>query len=144
MITTTIPEADAYHAGRLHNATWINANETDVKAPALIWAARLIDERFQWIENYEDLTNPPVIEVPIQIKNAIAEFAYQLTFSDPTLVSNEQKYTHMEMDGMIVKVNPVYAKTNYIIPDVVMEMLYLYCNKKKKPGSYGGRRLERC
>lgn len=142
MITVTIAEAEAYHARRLHNDAWIDAEEVE-KPIALDWAARLIDERFEFFVDY----SLPESVIPDQIKNAISEFAMILLQKDPNSTPNEAKYTHMEMDKMIVKVNDAYAKSVSIIPDYIIDMIIPYCSKKKNKGysnSVGGRRLSRC
>lgn len=96
----TVAEADAYHATVLHAETWLTASTT-TKQTALIMATRLLDAMFDWAEwrttEEQALEWPRVgimaknqldfldeYEIPIELKNAEAEFARQLIDADRT------------------------------------------------------------
>lgn len=142
MITITVEEAEAYHAARLFNNTWIDADSIE-KPIAIAWASRLIDERYTFVVDYTD----PLNVVPDTIKNAIAELAMYVLSKDPNETPNEAKYSYMRFDTMEVKVNDLYSKKASIIPDYIEEMLLPFCTRKRTgsaAGTVGGRRLTRC
>jgi hypothetical protein len=95
----TVAEADGYHATRDYNPEWTNA-DTPTKEKYLQWATRLLDLSFVFIgtrasslqslmwprfdawdrDGYPYLSNT----VPTLLKNAEAEFAFQLMKEDWT------------------------------------------------------------
>lgn len=93
----TVAEADAYHSTRGNNPEWTAASPSD-KELYLQWATRQIDSLFVFIGtrstvqqalmwpryNAWDRDGYPYnsSEVPIRLKNAEAEFAFQLIKED--------------------------------------------------------------
>lgn len=99
----TLIEADEYHATRLHNAAWTNADDT-IKEASLIWAARTLDANFIWegvkatdaqamqwprynVADYNGYAIPSD-EVPISVKWAQSELAFLLIEADRTLAAD--------------------------------------------------------
>lgn len=97
----TRAEANSYFEGRLHTDAWDDASDSD-KDKAIVMATRLLDNMFQWAEYPTEsdqalqwprigltarggLTYLDQDTVPIEIKNATAEFAMQLLGEDRTL-----------------------------------------------------------
>ena len=90
-------EADAYFETRLHDSVWDTLDDPEA---ALIWATRLLDERFVWagtINSSSQALRWPRIGVynddgvemdsatiPQWLKNATAELALKLAASDRT------------------------------------------------------------
>jgi len=94
----TVAEADSYHESRLFTTDWTGAT-TAVKEAALVWATRLIDDMYIWY-NYPT-TDTQALQwprlgmvasnrrvtidqgaIPIELKEAVSEFARQLIVSD--------------------------------------------------------------
>lgn len=95
----TVEEADDYHARRLHASDW-TAAATATKQAALMWASGLLTYTVDWQGERtgdsqalawprsgifdESGTEIDDDTVPARIKDATAEYARQLIFSDPT------------------------------------------------------------
>lgn len=96
----TVAEADAYHGTHLYASAWTAAG-VPTKEIALIMATRLLDSLYDWEEfqtTVEQALQWPRLgllaanqlefldedEIPIELKNATAEFARQLLAADRT------------------------------------------------------------
>ncbi len=96
----SVEEADSYHEGHLYASGWESASDT-IKTAALVMAARLMDRWPRaWTGNASTETQAmgwprldmltrngfPIAsgEIPIDLKNAQAEFARQLISEDRT------------------------------------------------------------
>lgn len=113
----TIDEADEYFDTRLHAEVWTVADE-DTKCRALVMATRLIDRLYDW-ENYPTTITQvllwprigmlafnerefvPDTEIPIQLKQAVAEFGMQLITEDRTLDTDVAKKIHSVTAGPV-------------------------------------------
>lgn len=97
----TLAEANTYHESRLFSTDWTGASTSD-RTKALIWATRLMDERYRWaasvVDGVQALRWPrwavmdsagydyiPTTVVPQELKNAVAELARQLVIADRTI-----------------------------------------------------------
>lgn len=98
----TLAEANTYHETRLFSTAWTGAVGADTtRNAALVWATRLLDLLIVWAEypaattqalqwprtgilDALKLSNIPSTVIPVELKNATAEFARQLIPSDRT------------------------------------------------------------
>jgi hypothetical protein len=137
----TVVEANAYHDGRLNNDVW-DAASTDNKTIALIMATRTLDHLYTWVGARKTSTQSlewprvgvtarnrlqsvPDTIVPTEIKEATAEYAWQLLVEDRTTDSDleSKKITSITAgpvslsfgEGIVAKVIP--DSVYYLIPE---------------------------
>ena len=106
--------ADQYHQSRLHNEAYVSAGVTQKEA-ALIWGTRLIDtlsfsgsktdpdQPLAWPRYgvVKDEASGAVYgsdEIPLAVKNALAELALSLIESDTTAESVDEKFDRIRVD----------------------------------------------
>jgi hypothetical protein len=50
----TIAESNTYHEAHVYGTNWIDNVDDEIKAQALVWATRLLDEKVRWIGQIAD------------------------------------------------------------------------------------------
>ncbi len=135
----TRAEADAYHLARVHSDDWTSATTTD-KDAAIVMATRLLDSMYEWdlfpVNTTQALQWPRAgipaanklrailpTEIPVELKNATAEFARQLIVEDRSLDNDveTQGLTSLRAGSVALTFkNDVNAK---IVPDAVVFLL---------------------
>ena len=116
----TLVEADAYHEERLHNTEWTSATDAN-KNSALIWAANILDRKFQWKGRKKELTqrmdwpryavyhsegeyligfdyDTNTYIIPKEIKDAQSELAFLLIKKDLTAELDQKGIKSMRVD----------------------------------------------
>ena len=138
----TEAEADAYHETRLFVAVWTAANAA-TKVAALLWAARLLDERMEWdadswVTDYgQSMQWPregmydrngnviPNDEIPQALKDAQAELARNLIASERTGDVTEG-IAGLKVGSIDVQFSDSVRQSRKVIPDAVADMLSLW------------------
>lgn len=118
----SVPEAIAYHEGRLFNEEWINAS-TIKRQSALMWATRLLDalswegqktassQALKWPRTYVYDDNGDQLDtatIPQFLIDATAEYALQLIKSDRESDSDTQGISEVKAG----EVEVVFDKTD--------------------------------
>lgn len=120
----TLAEAYIYHQSRLHSMpTWDAADDGEEKAPALVWATRLLDETLKWVglkaTDAQALRWPRTFAydidgieisdttIPQFLKNATAEYAFYLLGTDMTADDTRDLMGFEEL-----KVGPISLKVD--------------------------------
>jgi len=131
----TEAEANVYHTNHLYSSDWTSAT-TDTKEKALKMATRILDEKIEWegIRGtstqalawgrvgmvYDGYTVASDI-VPVQIKNATAEFARNLISDDSTGDADGKGLSSLSVGG--ISLNFDKNDTAGVLPSIVQEML---------------------
>jgi hypothetical protein len=138
----TVAEADAYHDAKVHRDDWAaTGTESDAKTVAIIEATRLIDSMFVWegcaTDTDQALDWPRHAmtgangrgyiasdEIPVQLKNATAEFARQLIAADRTADSDVQTQgiTRVKAGSVDISFDAARVQTK-VVPDAVVNLL---------------------
>jgi len=135
----TVAEADAYFTTRLFSTNWTTAT-TATKETALIMATRLMDSMWQWegavTDDVQALLWPRVgmldrneLEVidddiiPDELKNAVAELAFQLIAEDRTLDSDIESKKITSLTAGPVSLSFAEGVTAKVIPDAVYNLI---------------------
>ena len=131
----TVAEADSYYATNLYSTTWVGSN-TDSKEKALKMATRILDEKVAWVGTRAtstqalgwgrtdvtwDGTTVSSTTVPIQIKNATAEFAGELLVSDLTANAEGKGLNSLKVGDITLDFDK--NDTAGVMPEIVQEML---------------------
>lgn len=129
----TVAEADDYHAMRYHNEDWDSAAQED-KEKLLMWATRLLDQldyagaittqsqALRWpragcVDRERRMLDSSTIPQPI--KNACAEWAFQLLGEDRTLDEGGL----VEIGGKVGPITNAQGYRRKAVPDAVKEIL---------------------
>jgi hypothetical protein len=135
----TIAEGDTYHTTHLYPEDWTSATDTE-KETAVIMATRLLDHMYEWAEypstdeqalqwprdgivafNRRDWVE--VDEIPIQLKNATAEFARQLLAGDRSADSAVETQGIKSLSAGSVSLSFKDAVSAKVIPDAVDHLI---------------------
>lgn len=131
----TVAEADSYYATNLYSTTWVGST-TDNKEKALKMATRILDEKVAWVGTRAtstqalgwgrtdvtwDGTTVSSTTVPIQIKNATAEFAGELLVSDLTANAEGKGLNSLKVGDITLDFDK--NDTAGVMPEIVQEML---------------------
>ena len=131
----TVAEADSYYATNLYSTTWVGST-TDNKEKALKMATRILDEKVAWVGTRAtstqalgwgrtdvswDGTIVSSTTVPIQIKNATAEFAGELLVSDLTANAQGKGLNSLKVGDITLDFDK--NDTAGVMPEIVQEML---------------------
>ena len=131
----TVAEADSYYATNLYSTTWVGST-TDNKEKALKMATRILDEKVAWVGTRAtstqalgwgrtdvtwDGTTVSSTTVPIQIKNATAEFAGELLVSDLTANAEGKGLNSLKVGDITLDFDK--NDTAGVMPEIVHEML---------------------
>ena len=131
----TVAEADTYWATNLYATTWV-AGTTANKEKALKMATRILDEKCAWSGTrasstqalgwgrtdvtYDGITVSSTT-VPIQIKNATAQFAGDLLVSNLTANSEGKGLNSLRVGEITLDFDK--TDTAGVMPEIVQEML---------------------
>lgn len=135
----SVAEGDEYHDSRLFSDTWTDAS-TDEKTVSLIEATRLLDALWSWeswatsdtqalkwprvgIDDYLQRSFIPDDSIPLQLKQATAEFARQLIAADRTADSDVETQGIKSLRAGSVGIefkDDVKAK---VVPDAVVSLI---------------------
>ena len=131
----TVAEADSYWATNLYATTW-DAGTTANKEKALTMATRILDEKVAWsgtratsaqalgwgrTDVYWDGITVESTTVPIQIKNATAQFAGDLLVSNLTANSEGKGLNSLRVGEITLDFDK--TDTAGVMPEIVQEML---------------------
>jgi hypothetical protein len=134
----TVAEADAYHAIRLFSSAW--DTDTDTKIQAIIWATKLLDAQYEWLQwpatTTQALQWPRTgllkrsrlafvlnTDIPQELKDATAEYARQLIAGDRTADSDVETQGLKELVAGPVR---MFFKDNVapkVVPDAVRNLM---------------------
>lgn len=131
----TVIDADAYHANHLYSLAWVSATAGN-KEKALKMATRILDEKIEW-EGIRGTSTQALAwgrvgmvydgytvasdTVPVQIKNATAEFARHLITSDTTGNADGKGLESLSVGDISLTFDK--TDTAGVIPSIVQEML---------------------
>jgi hypothetical protein len=146
----SLADAETYFEGRLHKTNWDGADDADKNA-ALVWATRLLDQHIVWegvqhsssqalawprsfVLSKETATEFSYLiyldssTIPTFLKEATAEFAFELIKKDRTLEPDTKGYRWM-------KVGPISIESNrmdrpHAVPQNVYSMIASYGTKR--------------
>lgn len=139
---TSVADADSYHDARLGNDEWYDAS-TSNKERALKMATRELDKE-NWKGEIVDTTTPQALRsprsevkdlddqtisstiIPVFLKNATAELAWELIKSDRTVDSDTAGIKEV-VAGSVEVVFDKYDRTS-VIPFAVINMVSPYIN----------------
>ena len=131
----TVAEADSYWATNLYATTW-DTGTTANKEKALKMATRILDEKVAWsgtratsaqalgwgrTDVYWDGITVESTTVPIQIKNATAQFAGDLLVSNLTANSEGKGLNSLRVGEITLDFDK--TDTAGVMPEIVQEML---------------------
>jgi hypothetical protein len=134
-----VAEADAYFDTRLFSTNWTGA-VTATKETALIMATRLMDSMWEWsgaatddvqallwprvgMRAKNELEFVPDNEIPIELKNATAELAFQLIAEDRTLDSDIESKKITSLTAGPVSLSFGEGVTAKVVPDAVYHLI---------------------
>lgn len=133
-----IADGDAYHAGHLYAATWIQATDS-AKGKALIWASRLLDEwiawdgikatrdqALQWPRHGARDRGGYVIDsnrIPAELVDASAELARHLLAEDRTAFDEEAPRGFRRIKAGSLEIEVDRGDRKRVLPAVVTAML---------------------
>lgn len=145
----TVEEATDYHASRLHSDTWTDSYAKEQQA-AIMWATRLLDERFDWIgqpaNTGQALQWPrfgtwnrdghPVSRaiIPQWLKNATAELARHLVASDIEAPPDTAGFSRIAVGDIALTVDK--RDRAPVIPPSVLSMVKFYCRPAKSAARF--------
>ena len=131
----TVAEADAYWATNLYATTWVAGSNAE-REKALKMATRILDEKCAWAGTrasstqalgwgrtdvtYDGITVSSTT-VPIQIKNATAQFAGDLLVSNLTANSEGKGLNSLRVGEITLDFDK--TDTAGVMPEIVQEML---------------------
>lgn len=143
----TLAQADDYHATRLHNSEWVDADDTD-KEKALQMATRLLDDldwRGSIKSTSQDLSFPRVglydkdgrqIDdngFPQFLIEATAELAWLLLINDTTREPSTAGFKSISVGPISLAIDK--TDRNHAIADSVTNMIDYYLNSGGKSGN---------
>jgi len=131
----TVAEADAYWATNLYATNWVAGTNAE-REKALKMATRILDEKCAWVgtratstqalgwgrtDVVHDGTTVSSTTVPIQIKNATAQFAGSLLVSDLTANAEGKGLNSLKVGDITLDFDK--NDTAGVMPEIVQEML---------------------
>ena len=133
----TVAEADDILVTNIHNEAW-PALDTPSKEKLLAWATSIIDLKADWngVKTYpssslrwprkyvigRDFYPIPSNEIPLQLKQAVAQYANFLMSNDVTAQSETAGITEIVVDVIELKFDSSFTKST--IPNFLSDLLY--------------------
>jgi hypothetical protein len=130
----SLVEADSYHATRLFS-TW-DTLSVNTQQIAVIQATRLLDSMYEWAgyptsaeqallwprtgpEGFNEWNYVGALEIPDRLKDAVSEFAWQLTLEDRQADSDLETSKIRSLSAGPVSLSFEEGVTAKVIPDAV-------------------------
>lgn len=144
----TLAEANTYFTARLYSSDWTSATDPDKEA-ALLWAARLLDEYFNWDGDEAepdtqamrwprygayDIDQYPIDGdvIPTTLKNAQAELSIWLIQTNRTAETGTDGFSNIRVGPIGLTVDK--SDRTPVIPDHVANMLTPIGNRRSQGG----------